>query len=61
MNHIVTNIALFICISSISFLSSAKGIGAGNSYDFSSAHLLVPQNASQNSTTLTIEAWIKAD
>lgn len=35
--------------------------GSGKAYDFNSAKITVPNTASLNSTSLTLEAWIKAD
>ncbi|MDX2359554.1 MAG: T9SS type A sorting domain-containing protein [Crocinitomicaceae bacterium] len=45
----------------VTLSSSAQMAGSGNAYDFASNDILIPHNASLNSPTLTLEAWINAD
>lgn len=45
----------------ISMTGHAQVPGPGTCYDYTSNHMLAPNNPSLNPTTITIEAWIKAD
>lgn len=45
----------------VSFQSLAQSPGSGNSYDFNSNYISVPNDASINPIFITLEAWIKAD
>jgi hypothetical protein len=45
----------------ISFSSTAQLAGSGNTYDFNSNYLTIPDAPNLNPTEVSIEAWIKAD
>ena len=54
---------LITCLSTLLFISTAQSqlAGSGNAYDFNSNYISIPNNASLNSSVITLEAWIKAD
>jgi hypothetical protein len=61
MNKLLSIFALVTTLAAFSIQGNAQLAGSGNSYDFSSSYISAPNNASLNSSFITLEAWIKAD